>query len=219
MSHQLIEVLARQKTMPTLLPDQVAQTLDDIAIYQAAGHRAVEILLRTPRALDAVRAARRAHPDLLIGAGTVLTPDQVDQAVEAGAQFIVSPAMDPVVAAAAGRYGLDFIPGVCTPTDVAVALRQGFSLQKLFPVELPALARLLPESAEYLEALASPFGHTPLRVIAAYGVTKANFAACLSHRLVAGIIAGWLHNLHGDALRRELEATLRLAGSPARSAA
>jgi 2-dehydro-3-deoxyphosphogluconate aldolase/(4S)-4-hydroxy-2-oxoglutarate aldolase len=219
MSHKLIEVLARQKTMPTLLPDQVAQTLDDIAIYRAAGHGAVEILMRTPLALDAVRAARRAHPDMLIGAGTVLTPGQVDQALEAGAQFIVSPAIDPVVAAAVKRHGLDFIPGVCTPTDVAVALREGFSLLKLFPVQLPALERLLPESTEYLEALASPFGHTPLRVIAAYGVSKANFAAYLSHRLVGGVIAGWLHNLHGDILRQELDETLRLARLPARSVA
>lgn len=205
--------------MPTLLPDQVAQTLDDIAIYRAAGHGAVEILMRTPLALDAVRAARRAHPDMLIGAGTVLTPGQVDQALEAGAQFIVSPAIDPVVAAAVKRHGLDFIPGVCTPTDVAVALREGFSLLKLFPVQLPALERLLPESTEYLEALASPFGHTPLRVIAAYGVSKANFAAYLSHRLVGGVIAGWLHNLHGDILRQELDETLRLARLPARSVA
>lgn len=219
MSHKLIEVLARQKTMPTLLPDQVAQTLEDIAIYRAAGHGAVEILMRTPLALDAVRAARQAHPDMLIGAGTVLTPGQVDQAVEAGAQFIVSPAIDLVVAAAVTRHGLGFIPGVCTPTDVAVALRQGFSLLKLFPVQLPALERLLPESTDYLEALASPYGHTPLKVIAAYGVTKANFADYLSHRLVGGVIAGWLHNLHGDVLRHELAETLSLARSPVRSVA
>jgi len=219
MSTRLIDLLARQKTIPPLLPEQVAQTLDDIAIYQAAGHLAVEILMRTPLALDTIRAARRAYPDMLIGAGTVLTPHEVDQAVEAGAQFIVSPAIDLAVAAAVQRHGLEFIPGVCTPTDVAVALREGYSLLKLFPVELPALERLLPESTDYLEALASPFGHTPLRVIAAYGVSKANFAAYLSHRLVGGVIAGWLYNLHGEVLRQKLAETLRLARQPVRSVA
>ncbi|HUD83561.1 MAG TPA: hypothetical protein VMQ67_08660, partial [Candidatus Saccharimonadales bacterium] len=100
---------------------------------------------------------------------------------------------------------------VCTPTDVAVALRLGFDLQKLFPTQLPALEKLLPESIEYLDALASPYGHTPLRLIAAYGVSKENFAASLSHRLVTGVIAGWLYNLHGNALQRELNETLSLA--------
>jgi 2-dehydro-3-deoxyphosphogluconate aldolase/(4S)-4-hydroxy-2-oxoglutarate aldolase len=211
MSARLIELLAQQKTLPTLLPESVAQTLDDIAIYHQAGHRLLEILMRTPLALETIREARRVHPDMMIGAGTVLNVSQVDQAVAAGAQFIVSPAIDPVVGEAAKRHGMPFVPGVCTPTDVAVALRMGFGLQKLFPVQLPALEKLLPESVEYLDALASPYGHTPLRVIAAYGVSKENFTACLSHRLVAGIIAGWLYNLHGAALRRDLSETLNLA--------
>ncbi len=211
MSIALTELLMRQRTLPTLLPENVAQTMDDIAIYHQAGHRMVEVLMRTPLALEAIREARRAYPDMTVGAGTVLEPSQVDQAVEAGARFIVSPAIDPVVGEAVKRHGIPFVPGVCTPTDVAVALRQGFGLQKLFPTQLPALEKLLPESVEYLDALASPFGHTPLRLIAAYGVAKENFAACLSHRLVAGIIAGWLYNLHGSALRRELDETLKLA--------
>lgn len=203
----LIALLAQQKTLPTLLAVTPALTLEDIAIYRAAGHRVFEILLRTPRALETIRAARQQYPDLQIGAGTVLTPAQVDAAIEAGAQFVVSPA----IVAAVKRHGLPFVPGVCTPTDVAVALREGFALQKLFPVELPALEKLLPESAVYLDALASPYGHTPLQVIAAYGVNKQNFAAILAHRLVAGVIAGWLHDLHGDHLRRELAETLALA--------
>jgi 2-dehydro-3-deoxyphosphogluconate aldolase/(4S)-4-hydroxy-2-oxoglutarate aldolase len=211
MSVKLTEFLLRQKTLPTLLPENVPQTMDDIAIYHHAGHRLIEILMRTPHAVEAIRLARRTYPDMVIGAGTVLTPSQVDQAVEAGAQFIVSPAIDPVVGDTVKNHGISFIPGVCTPTDVAVALRLGFDLQKLFPTQLPALEKLLPESIEYLDALASPYGHTPLRLIAAYGVSKENFAASLSHRLVAGVIAGWLYNLHGNALQRELNETLSLA--------
>jgi 2-dehydro-3-deoxyphosphogluconate aldolase / (4S)-4-hydroxy-2-oxoglutarate aldolase len=208
---KLTEILMRQRTLPTLLPETVAQTMDDIAIYHHVGHRLVEVLMRTPLALEAIREARRTYPEMVVGAGTVLTPAQVHQSVEAGAQFIVSPAIDPVVGEAVKSHGIPFIPGVCTPTDVAVALRQGFELQKLFPTSLPAMEKLLPECVEYLDALASPYGHTPLRLIAAYGVSKENFAACLSHRLVAGIIAGWLYNLHGGALRRELNETLNLA--------
>jgi 2-dehydro-3-deoxyphosphogluconate aldolase/(4S)-4-hydroxy-2-oxoglutarate aldolase len=206
--NMLIELVATQKTIPPLLPDNLSQTLDDIAIYQRVGHRVVEILMRTPLALETIRAARRKFPDMIIGAGTVLSPAEVDQAVSAGAQFIVSPAIDLVVAASVKRHGLPFIPGVCTPTDVAVALREGLSLQKLFPVELTALEKLLPESVTYLDALASPYGHTPLRLIAAYGVTKENFPSYLAHRLVGGVIAGWLYNIHGQTLERELNETL-----------
>ncbi len=211
MSVALTDLLMRQRTLPTLLPENVAQTMDDIAIYHQVRHRMVEVLMRTPLALEAIREARGAYPDMTVGAGTVLEPSQVDQAVAAGAHFIVSPAIDPVIGEATKRLGIPFVPGVCTPTDVAVALRQGFGLQKLFPVQLPALEKLLPESVEYLDALASPYGHTPLRLVAAYGVSKENFAACLSHRLVAGVIAGWLYNLHGSVLRRELDQTLKLA--------
>lgn len=207
----LLSLLSAQRTVPTLLPESPAQTLEDIAIYRQAGHRAVEILMRTPRALETIRQARSAYADMVIGAGTVLTPGQVDEAVKAGAQFVVSPAIDLVVGEAVKRHGIAFVPGVCTPTDVAVALREGFPLQKLFPVQLPDLEPLLPDTVTYADALASPYGHTPLRLIAAYGVSKENFAACLSHRLVAAVIAGWLYGLHGDLLRRELESTLALA--------
>ena len=210
-SAELAAVLRRQKTLPTLIPQGITQTLEDIAHYQAVGHNMMEILLRSPLALETIRIARRQFPGLLIGAGTVLTPQQVEEAVEAGAQFIVSPAMDLAVAAAAKGHGRPFIPGVCTPTDVAVALREGFTLQKLFPVELPALEKLLPAETLYLDALNSPYGHTPLQVIAAYGVNRTNFAAYLEHRLVAGVIAGWLHDLHGETLKTELRATLALA--------
>jgi len=211
----LLEILGRQRTLPTLLPSQPEQTLEDIAQYAKAGHGMVEILLRTPAALETIRAARQRFPDLLIGAGTVLTPRQVEEAAQAGAQFMVSPAMDRAVGDATKLHHLPFIPGVCTPTDVAVALREGFSLLKLFPVELPALEKLLPEGTIYLDALNSPYGHTPLRLIPAYGVNKANFAAHLSHRLVAGVIAGWLYDLHGEALERELRETLALAPAAA----
>ncbi|MDB6092651.1 MAG: eda 1 [Verrucomicrobia bacterium] len=210
-STELIDVLQRQKTLPTLIPTQPAVTLEDIAQYQKAGHGMVEILLRTPFALETIRVARKQFPGLLIGAGTVLTPLQVEAAAQAGAQFIVSPAMDVVVGEAANLHRLPFIPGVCTPTDVAVALRRGFVLQKLFPVELHALEKLLPEGTTYLDALNSPYGHTPLRLIAAYGVTQANFASHLSHRLVAGVIAGWLHDLHGEGLEKVLRETLALS--------
>lgn len=96
------------------------------------GFRIVEFTLTIPGALDLVEAFSR-RPELLVGAGTVLTADQARTAVERGAQFLVSPVVDTEVIAAGLSLGVVFIPGCHTPTEMLAAHRAGAPLQKLFP--------------------------------------------------------------------------------------
>ena len=206
MHNNLVEIVSTQKILPVFFAHSVAQAIEDLGSYEKAGFRALEILCRTPVALESIRVGRKTYPNMQIGAGTVLTPEKVDEAAEAGAQFIVSPAMDPVVSNRARERGLPFIPGVCSPTDVAIGLREGLTLQKLFPT-VPM------GGIDWINALASPYGHTPLRLIAGHGVVKTNVAEYLKHPLIAAIIADWLVLAQGDALREQLAETPAILAS------
>ncbi|WP_097302617.1 2-dehydro-3-deoxy-6-phosphogalactonate aldolase [Pseudomonas chlororaphis] len=104
-------------------------------LYQA-GFRVIEVPLNSPQPFDSIRILRDALPaDCLIGAGTVLTPEQVEQVKAAGGQVIVMPHSDPRVLRAARAAGLYLSPGVATPTEAFAALAEGADVLKLFPAE------------------------------------------------------------------------------------
>jgi 2-dehydro-3-deoxyphosphogluconate aldolase/(4S)-4-hydroxy-2-oxoglutarate aldolase len=195
----LAESVPQHRLMPLISADSVAQVVEDASIYRDAGLPYVEVLCRTGCAIDAIAATARQMPDLVVGAGTVLSLEMAERARKAGARFLVSPATDPVIMDYARRHGLDMVPGVYSPTDVAIALRHGFALQKLFPTEPGGITRL--------DAFASPYTHTGAKMICSHGVGKANTPAFLKHPLVAAIIADWLVPLRGAALREELAQT------------
>src|ERR687894_2382498 len=115
----------------------------------AGGLHVAEVTFRTPAAAAAIRRMA-AHPDLVVGAGTVVRAEQVDQAADAGARFVVSPGLSRTVVARARERGLDVLPGVVTPSEVVAALDLGIDTMKFFP------------AAQYggvatLKALAAPF--------------------------------------------------------------
>jgi 2-dehydro-3-deoxyphosphogalactonate aldolase len=104
-------------------------------LYQA-GFRVIEVPLNSPQPLDSIGLLRQRLPsDCLIGAGTVLTPEQVTQVKDAGGQVIVMPHSDPKVLRAAKAAGLFLSPGVATPTEAFAALAEGADVLKLFPAE------------------------------------------------------------------------------------
>lgn len=104
-------------------------------LYQA-GFRVIEVPLNSPQPYESIRILRATLPaDCLVGAGTVLTPEQVDQVKEAGGQVIVMPHSDPKVLRAAKAAGLFLSPGVATPTEAFAALAEGADVLKLFPAE------------------------------------------------------------------------------------
>lgn len=131
----------------------------------AGGVTAVEITYTTPDAAAAIARLRADLPELLVGAGTVLTTGQVREAIDAGARYAVSPHADPAIAALAAEAGLAYLPGVLTPTEVAAA--RAFSpVLKLFPASLGGVG--------HLKALRGPF--PDVRFVPTGGVNPGNVA-------------------------------------------
>jgi 2-dehydro-3-deoxyphosphogluconate aldolase/(4S)-4-hydroxy-2-oxoglutarate aldolase len=193
----LAEVVPKMKWMPIIPADSPEQVVEDATSFRDAGFPVVEILCRTPAAIEAIRETIKQVDNLYIGAGTVLSLTMAEAAVKAGAKFLVSPAADPVIMDFAKEQKLQFVPGVHTPTDVAVALRYGHTLQKFYPAGPNGGVR-------YIEALWGPFGSHGVRFIAAEAINKKNYLEYLRHPMVVAVIGEWLPPLRGQALRDEL---------------
>ena len=151
----------------------------------SGGVDVMEVTLRTPAALDALRAIRRDVPEMVAGIGTILNVDQLQAAREAGAAFGVSPGCNPRLLAAAREAGFSFAPGIATPTDIEIAIEHGCRLLKFFPAE--QLGGL-----PYLRAMAAPYAHLGLRYIPLGGLTAANAGSYLSDPLIAAIGGSWI---------------------------
>ena len=151
----------------------------------AGGVDAMELTLRTPAALGALRRIRAEVPGMLVGAGTVLTPAQVSEVKNAGAEFAVSPGVNPRVLKAAADEGMPFAPGIATPTDIELALESGCRMMKFFPAEQSG-------GLSYLQAIAAPYRHLGVSFLPLGGLNEKNMAAYLSDSLVSAIGGSWL---------------------------
>ncbi|MEV0726248.1 bifunctional 4-hydroxy-2-oxoglutarate aldolase/2-dehydro-3-deoxy-phosphogluconate aldolase [Micromonospora purpureochromogenes] len=148
----------------------------------AGGLRSVEVTFRTDAAADAIRLMSN-NPDLLVGAGTVLTQAQVDRAVEAGARFVVSPGFSPAVVHHCQALGIPVFPGVASATEIQMALDAGLDTVKFFPAEqLGGVAMI--------KALAAPF--RSMRFIPTGGVNAANLRDYLGQSAVLAVGGTWM---------------------------
>lgn len=146
----LRERLAETKVLPVIVLE-AESTAVPVAEALAVGRIAVaEVTMRTPAALGAIRAIAQSGTGVIVGAGTVLSPGDVDRAAEAGAQFLVSPGLSERVVDRAREFGLPIVPGVATASEVQRALELGLSLLKFFPAEASG-------GAAALSALRGPF--------------------------------------------------------------
>ena len=128
-----MEKLAEIKVCPVVVIDHVE---DAVPLAQAleAGHLPMaEVTFRTAAAADAIAAMVKECPNVVVGAGTVLDREQCTRAINAGAQFIVSPSFSDEVAQCALGHGVAYCPGTCTPTDITNALRYNLPMAKFFP--------------------------------------------------------------------------------------
>jgi 2-dehydro-3-deoxyphosphogluconate aldolase / (4S)-4-hydroxy-2-oxoglutarate aldolase len=154
-----------------------------IEALRAGGATCIEVTLRTAEALEHIRWITRHHPDLCVGAGTVLNAGQWAAAEAAGARFIVSPCATPALYAHAAAATLPWLPGVQTASEIAVALEAGYRTLKFFPAEPAGGARLLAGLAPvFPEARFCPTG----------GVDAGNCADYLTLASVSWVAGSWL---------------------------
>lgn len=145
--------------LPVIKISDVSTALPLAKALCNGGLPAAEITFRTSCAAEAIHAITQAYPDMLVGAGTVLTTAQVDEAVAAGASFIVSPGFNPKVVAYCREKGVTIIPGCSSPTDIEAAIEMGLSTVKFFPAEAAGgLPMLKAMSAPYGKMLFMPTG-------------------------------------------------------------
>lgn len=169
--------------VPVLVVDEAASAAPLADALQEAGITIAEVTLRTPAGLAVIEAMRRAAPDLLVGAGTILSAGDVEAALSAGAEFLVAPGMSPGLRAAlAGREDL-MIPGVATASEAMARSEEGFTRLKLFPA---AIAGGVPA----LKALAGPMPH--LRFMPTGGITQADLPDYLAQPNVFAVGGSWI---------------------------
>ena len=141
MSPEIIERIDKTGVLAVLVIDEVKHAVPLAEALLAGGVDAIELTLRTDAAMDAARAIREEVPGIILGFGTVLTIQQVKAIATIGADFAVAPGCNPKIIAAAIDYGLSFAPGICTPTDIEIAIEQGCRVCKYFPAETAAVIR------------------------------------------------------------------------------
>lgn len=149
------------------------------------GVEAVELTLRTPAAVDAIAAMKKHAPNVIVGAGTVLFPDQVKQVVDSGADFAVAPGLNPTIVESALEMGLPFAPGIATASELEQGLSLGLRVLKLFPVE--ALGGF-----SYLKSVAGPYSYLEPTFIPLGGLRASNVKPYLESSLVAAVGGSWI---------------------------
>lgn len=181
----LLATLKKSGNIAVLVLEDASRAVPLAEALLEGGVNAIELTLRTPAALEALRTVAREVPDMIVGAGTVLTTEQVQQASDAGAAFAVAPGLNPRVVRAAGEIGLSFAPGIMTPSDIEQAVELGCRLLKFFPAEPMG-------GIKTLTSMAAPYRHLELQYMPLGGLNPEVTAEYLKSNLVAACGGSWI---------------------------
>jgi 2-dehydro-3-deoxyphosphogluconate aldolase/(4S)-4-hydroxy-2-oxoglutarate aldolase len=181
-----MDEITRQIAAYRLVPIIVIEDADDAEplgkALKAGGLACAEVTLRTAAAEEAIRRLAM-DGDILLGAGTVLRPDQVDRAVEMGARYIVTPGFSAAVVDRCQHRGVPVFPGVATATEIQMALEAGLDTVKFFPAETAG-------GPSALRAMSQPFG--TMRFIPTGGITPVSLASYLALTSVLAVGGSWM---------------------------
>ena len=169
--------------VPVVVIDDANDALPTADVLLQGGIDVMEITFRTSAAEESIRAVCEKRPDILTGAGTVMTLRQCQNAVRAGAKFIVSPGFDPEVVSWCMEQGIAVLPGCVTPTEIMAAKKMGVEVFKFFPANVYG-------GLKALKALAAPFGD--IRFVPTGGVNAENLEEYLSAPFIHAVGGSWL---------------------------
>ncbi|MBO0902146.1 bifunctional 4-hydroxy-2-oxoglutarate aldolase/2-dehydro-3-deoxy-phosphogluconate aldolase [Jiella sonneratiae] len=150
---RLLKILTAQPVVPVVAVESAEEGVSLAKSLAAGGIRSIEVTLRTPAALEAIRAIVAEVPDMVCGAGTILTTKQFEAAEKAGAEFIVSPGATVEILDAARGSDVPLLPGSATPSEMMAMLQEGYEVLKFFPAEQIGGAALLKSIAPVMPAL------------------------------------------------------------------
>lgn len=185
MSKDYYNILQKEKILPAITIQSMEEALPVAEAIQKGGLNILEIAFRTPTAAESIGIIKTNFPSLVVGAGTLLTEEQVQQAVDAGADFGLAPGFNPIICKAAANKKLPFIPGVMSPSEIEMAASMGFNALKLFPA-----AQL--GGAEFLKSINGPYEQLQLQFIPMGGVNIKNLNNYLKLKNVIAVGGSWL---------------------------
>ncbi|MEZ9775955.1 bifunctional 4-hydroxy-2-oxoglutarate aldolase/2-dehydro-3-deoxy-phosphogluconate aldolase [Vibrio sp. 10N.261.54.A5] len=170
------------RIVPVIAINDVAQAVPLAKVLVENGLPCAEVTFRTEAAAESIRLMREAYPELLIGAGTVLTTEQVDTAINAGVDFIVSPGLNPTTVKYCQQRGVTIVPGVSNPSLVEQAMEMGLKTLKFFPAEPSG-------GVAMLKALTAVY---PVNFMPTGGVSPANVESYLALKSVVACGGTWM---------------------------
>ena len=179
----LIKEISAAGVVPVVKLDDAANAVKLAEALRKGGLNCAEITFRTDAAEESIRLIAEKYPDMLIAAGTVLTAEQADKAMAAGAKFIVSPGLNPDVVSHCRAMGYPIVPEVCTPGEVEKALSFGLKYLKFFPAEAAGGVKMI-------KAMAAPY--TMVRFMPTGGINVSNLADYLSCKAVFACGGSWM---------------------------
>lgn len=182
-SNPVTSLLDLVPVVPVVVVEDVATAVPIARALVTGGLPVIELTLRTPVALDAIAAIAAEVPEIVIGGGTIVTPGQAKQALDAGAQFLVSPGSTPRLLDAMQETGLAFLPGVATVSEALMVLEAGLTEMKFFPAEASG-------GAAFLKSIASPV--PAARFCPTGGITAASAPGYLALDNVGCVGGSWL---------------------------
>ncbi len=180
-----VETYLKPRLVCVAVIDKVEDAVPLAEALLAGGLNCIEVTFRTAGAAESIARICQALPQAVVGAGTLLTADNVKAAVDAGAQFGVAPGLSEVVSRAAQARNFPLFPGVITPSEIMHALELGWKHLKFFPAETFG-------GVNALKALIGPFGHTGVKFIPTGGITAATLPNYLAIPQVAAVGGSWM---------------------------
>lgn len=180
-----MSAIARYRVVPVIAIESVEAALPLADALVEGGLPVAEITFRTKAAADVMAKMTAERPGVFLGAGTVLTIENLEAAKGCGAKFAVAPGLNPAVVERAQEIDLPFVPGVCTPTDIEAAMSLGCRTLKFFPAGAlggPAMVK----------ALSGPYAHTGVKFVPTGGVNADNLESYLALPTVAAVGGTWI---------------------------
>ncbi len=181
--HEILQKVSAMGIVPTIKIDNAEHALPLAKALCAGGLPCAEVTFRTAAAADAIRNITTGLPEMLVGAGTVLTTEQADKAIEAGARFIVSPGLNPVVVKHCQQRGVPVVPGCATPSDIEAAMGLGLEVVKFFPAEAAG-------GLAMIKAMAAPYHQ--MKFMPTGGIHADNLNEYLSFSKVVACGGSWM---------------------------
>ena len=181
----LVNRLAARRVLSAAVIEHPEHAVPLARALLAGGLDIMEVTFRNSHAAECVRRIAAEVPEMLVGAGTLLSASQIDEAQAAGASFGLTPGFNPPVVEAAVARKFPFIPGVLTPGEMEQSLALGCPIVKFFPATNAG-------GPDFIKAVSAPYAHTPLRIIPLGGINESNLGDYLRLPIVVAVGGSWL---------------------------